>query len=216
VIERVPAFKYLGRILRCDDRDTDAITDALTQGRSALFALKRNIFTRHLDPTTKLRILRSVIEPRVLYCAETWALTTSLATRIDSFQQQALRHCLSMHPVLRSGKPRYPRREEVLSAAHDPPLLSSLVRDRARAFWTQTLLLPRTALLHQALLGAVLGTSKLNTGLGRLVRSLDSVDVDARDDGDSDPSSSPRTVAQSGPALPIEQRTPSGAHRHGA
>jgi hypothetical protein len=170
-IERVHQF-VLGRTVCDNDDDTPAVHTAICKGWQAVYALKRNVFTRHLSKDVRVRIFNAVALSRVLYCCESWVLTTKTARALDAFQQKGLRHCLRMFPHIQGDKPHYPRRADVLAAAGLSESLSDTVRRRSQAFLAEVQGLPPTSTLHQFIHGAVLGTSKSNTGISRLTSFL--------------------------------------------
>ena len=75
----------------------------------------RNYFkSKRLSVAHKVRIYRTYVEPILLYNSETWALTTTMEKRLDSFHRKLLRISLNyIYPKTISNEKLYTLTKEV-------------------------------------------------------------------------------------------------------
>lgn len=92
-IERVDSFKYLGSVL---PSSSDDLNNRRGQAWAAIRGLNK-IWASDVSTDVKLQLFRHTIEPVLLYASETWVLSNTLSTRLDSAYDAMLRHALGSH-----------------------------------------------------------------------------------------------------------------------
>ena len=92
-IKRVDDFKYLGAFIM------DSQKDFRTRKAMAWVACNKlsKIWRSNLDNKAKLELFQSLIEPILLYGAETWTLTARLHKRLDGTYTNLLRRAQNIH-----------------------------------------------------------------------------------------------------------------------
>ena len=97
LIERVQEFKYLGSQICSDgDHETD-VNNRIQKATTAFKRLHQGIWkTRDISLKTKFRVYRALVEPIVLYGAESWTLTPRIKERLDIFDRECLRTILGI------------------------------------------------------------------------------------------------------------------------
>lgn len=100
---------------------------------------------------TKLAVLDAVVTTMIFHGCESWVMSENAASKLDSFQQQSLRHCMAMHPTLGpEGRPRYPAAATVLAAAKRVSLREQ-VRTRQSAAASKIFSAPRDDMTRNVL-----------------------------------------------------------------
>jgi len=137
-LERVSEFRYLGRILTEDDDDDKAARARLAIARSTFAALRSRFFrSKHATPSTKVRVAQAVLRAQLVYGSETMVISAHTQRAIRSFQQQVLRWCTRMHPIVTGKGPNrkftYPRTEDVLKRANAEDII--LYMEKAKLRW---------------------------------------------------------------------------------
>ncbi|KAI8519362.1 hypothetical protein Bbelb_026190 [Branchiostoma belcheri] len=99
-IKQVVDFKYLGSYIMDSDRDFT------TRKAFAWETCNRldNIWCSSVSNDLKLQVFRTIVEPILLYGAETWTLTTRLENKLDGTYTRLLRRAQNMswkqHPTM--------------------------------------------------------------------------------------------------------------------
>ncbi|KAI8518875.1 hypothetical protein Bbelb_021320 [Branchiostoma belcheri] len=88
----VPTFKYLGSIISKTGDLKPEINQRRAQASAVLQSLWKPLWRhRHITQQTKQRIYNSSVISVLLYGSETWALNSTLESRLDGFDSRALR-----------------------------------------------------------------------------------------------------------------------------
>ena len=97
VIEKVKIFKYLGSQIT-DDGDHEVDIDArIVKAKTAFKKLYRGIWKRRdVSLKTKFRVYSALVEPIVLYGAESWTLSAKVKQKLDVFDNDCLRTILGI------------------------------------------------------------------------------------------------------------------------
>lgn len=103
-IEKVQAFRYLGRIISDDDSDHSAVEHRLKAARLTFGRLVRKcFFRRELDQQLKLHIFQTFCMPVLLYGLETCVLSKNDLAKLRRFQFRGLRFCTGLHIQVTHG-----------------------------------------------------------------------------------------------------------------
>ncbi len=158
-IEWVESFPYLGRILRADDNDDDAVEDRIKKARGTFAGLKQRLLKQDMPAETKLHVLDAVVMATLWHGCETWVISQRMEHKLDSFQQACLRHCLKMYPHMHAdGHPHYPAAEKVLQKAGKRPLSKQLAERQLKAAQRMAMT-PETDFTKQILRGRATWTT---------------------------------------------------------
>lgn len=138
-LNNVSQFKYLGRMVSRDGTDGDGVSKriglAMATARSIFFRLKG------ASRRTKLRIYKAIVRARLVYAAETWAMTPTMARKVDTFHMRWMRTLTGVQPKEVDGILRFPRNADVLAAADSLRMSDEIDVQRLR-FWGHTLRRP--------------------------------------------------------------------------
>jgi Reverse transcriptase (RNA-dependent DNA polymerase) len=97
IIENVNDFKYLGSIISCDGDQNKDIDGRIDKAKTAFKGLYKGIWKRRdITMKTKFRVYRALIEPILLYGAESWTLTPKVKDKLDVFDNECLRTILGL------------------------------------------------------------------------------------------------------------------------
>ena len=149
VVEQVPHFKYLGRIVTADDKDEMDVKRRVKSAREAFHALAIPVFkNKCASRKTRIVVAEIVCKSILTYAAETWVLKDADRARIDRLQQSILRRCLGMHPVVTKNAAgqktfRHPKATEILAAANQAKW-STTVNWRQAQWFGHVLRMPST------------------------------------------------------------------------
>ena len=91
VIEKVPKFTYLGRILTQDGNDEAEVLNRISNGWIAFNNKKGVITSRRLSMETKRKTYETYILPVVLHGSETVTWTPKLLTKMKTFENHIMR-----------------------------------------------------------------------------------------------------------------------------
>ncbi|KAI8513606.1 hypothetical protein Bbelb_079300 [Branchiostoma belcheri] len=90
-VEVVQCFTYLGSLITSDCKSDQDVKRRLGIASAAFANLSRVWRSKHLSRTTKLRTYNTLVLSVLLYGAESWTITKSLAQKLDAFDSQCLR-----------------------------------------------------------------------------------------------------------------------------
>jgi len=94
-LEVVKHGKYLGSTFSSNGTMEREITLRLTAASGAAARLRKGVWrSRRVGLRTKLRLYNAAVLTVLLYGGESWALTTALVQRLETFHQQCLRQIL--------------------------------------------------------------------------------------------------------------------------
>jgi len=96
-VEVVESFPYLDSLIHCTGDSAPEIKRRVSITQDCTMALDRNIWRSRISVGTKLRLYNSCILSIILYGAETWAVTTTVAKTFHALDQWCLRRILNVH-----------------------------------------------------------------------------------------------------------------------
>ncbi|KAI5714830.1 hypothetical protein M8J77_006182 [Diaphorina citri] len=127
-LERVENFKYLGSTLREDNTIEAEILSRINSGNRARFALKKMLSSKLLTWTSKIRIYKTLIQPVIVYGAETWTLTKKMESKLMVFENAVLRQIFG--PVKENGEWRRRKNRELRSLYPDLDIVTIVKKKR--------------------------------------------------------------------------------------
>ncbi|BHF61198.1 hypothetical protein SprV_0100417100 [Sparganum proliferum] len=96
-LQVVENFPHLGSTFSRSTKIDDEIARRISKATQAFGRLKNTVWNRHgLQLSTKLKMYKAVILPTLLYGAETWAVYTKQAHRLNHFHLSCLRRILRL------------------------------------------------------------------------------------------------------------------------
>ena len=93
--ETVQSFKYLGAIVT-DKESMPEIRSRIAQTIAARTKLKIIWDDKNIDPSSKIRLLCSLVMSIFLYSCETWTLTAEIERKIQTVEMRYFRHFLGI------------------------------------------------------------------------------------------------------------------------
>jgi len=90
-LDRVRAFKYLGRILSDTDKDWPAVYLNLTKARKRWGMVSRVLRRDGLRPKAAAMFYKAVVQAVLLYGAETWSVTPVMLRALRGFHHRVAR-----------------------------------------------------------------------------------------------------------------------------
>nr|VZI30873.1 unnamed protein product [Spirometra erinaceieuropaei] len=97
-LQVVENFPYLGSTLYCNNKIDEKVAKRSSKASQAYGRLQSTVWNRHgLQLSTKLKMYKAVILPTLLYKAETWAVYTRQARRLNHFHLSCLRRILRLN-----------------------------------------------------------------------------------------------------------------------
>nr|VZH96378.1 unnamed protein product [Spirometra erinaceieuropaei] len=96
-LQVVENFPYLVSTLSRNTKIEDEVSNRISKASQAFGRLQSSLWNRHgLQLSTKLKMYKAVILPTLLYGAETWAVYTKQARRLNHFHLSCLRRILRL------------------------------------------------------------------------------------------------------------------------
>lgn len=96
-LDEVNTFRYLGSLVRSDNRLESEISARIAKAAAAFGKLDQRVWKSHdLKLHTKLAVYRAIILPLLLYASETWCLYKGDIRRLDVFHMKCLRAILRL------------------------------------------------------------------------------------------------------------------------
>ena len=143
-IEEVEEFPYLGSKMTSDGSCDAEIKTRLAKANQA-FIMLRNVWKAgKLSLQTKLRLFKSNVLTSLLYGAESWKMTKTIAKKLEVFQRKCLRR------IVRVCWPNTISNEDLYDMTATRPITEEIKRRRWR--WIgHVLRLPPTAIARVAL-----------------------------------------------------------------
>ena len=114
-METVTDFIYLGSKITADGDCSHEIKRHLLLGRKAMTNLERILKSRDITLLTKIRLVKAMIFPVVMYGCEGWTIKKAEHQRIDAFELSCLKRLLrvsgtakrSNQSILKEINPEY-------------------------------------------------------------------------------------------------------------
>jgi len=98
VVEFVDSVVYLGSTVTNNGDLKPEIERRHTLWSNVMQVLRKPLWRQQsISHTTKMRIYNAAVLSVLLYGTETWLLTGTLSSRLDSFDSRALRSILGIH-----------------------------------------------------------------------------------------------------------------------
>ena len=93
-VEAVTDFIFLGSKITADGDCSHEIKRRLLLGRKAMTNLDRILKSRDITLPTKVRLVKAMVFPVVMYGCESWTIKTAERQRIDAFELWCWRRLL--------------------------------------------------------------------------------------------------------------------------
>jgi hypothetical protein len=114
-IETVEQFRYLGRIVTCNDDDRPAMRKNLQKAQGVWSRLARLLSRTGANTRVMARIYRAVVQSILLYGSESWVLPEDQYDILERFHKRCLRHITNKHICKGTdGEWSYPNSTELL------------------------------------------------------------------------------------------------------
>lgn len=98
-LDNVWHFKYLGRILSHDDKDNLAMYYNMRRARSRWGLISRILTCEGANPRVSAMFYKAVVQTVLLYGSETWNVTQSMRTAMESFHRRVARSLTGRKPL---------------------------------------------------------------------------------------------------------------------
>nr|VZI50674.1 unnamed protein product [Spirometra erinaceieuropaei] len=96
-LQVVENFPYLGNTLSRNTKIDNEVANRISKASQAFGRLQSTVWNRHgLQLSTKLKMYKAVIQPTLLYGAETWTVYAKQARRLNHFHLSCLRRILRL------------------------------------------------------------------------------------------------------------------------
>ena len=92
-LEIVTSFKYLGSVITGEGSKPE-ILSRIAQATAALRRLKPTWIDKSISPSSKIRLMRSLVTSIFSYACESWTLTAELQRRIQAMEIRCYRKVL--------------------------------------------------------------------------------------------------------------------------
>lgn len=89
--ERVEEFIYLGSLITQDNEMGEEIKRRIVAANKCYFGLVRQMKSRALSRTTKVRLYKTLIRPVLTYGSESWTITKAQENQILRFERKIMR-----------------------------------------------------------------------------------------------------------------------------
>ena len=128
-VECVTKFRYLGSLISADNSCEEDVLSRICLAQVAFNQLYTCLFSREdVSISTKMRVYLASVRSVLLYSCESWIITSSLSSLLESCEMSFLRRILGIR-----GIPR-PTNEEVRSRCFVEEKLSQTIK-RRRLIW---------------------------------------------------------------------------------
>ena len=108
-METVTGFIFLGSKVTADGDCSHEIKRHLLLRRKAMTNLDRVLKSRDITSQTKVRIIKAMVFPVLMYGCESWAIKKADSQRIDAFELWCWRRLLRVPLVCKEIKPVNPK-----------------------------------------------------------------------------------------------------------
>lgn len=164
-LEEVGSFRYLGSLVRSDNRLESDISARIAKAAAAFGGLNHRVWKSHdLKLVTKLAVYKAIILPLLLYASETWCLYKGDIKRLDVFHLKCLRAILRIRWQDRISN------TEVLRRSSMSGIESFLMKGQLR--WCGHLVRMESSRLPKTVFYSELSTGKRQSG-GQYLRYRD-------------------------------------------
>ena len=104
-METVTDFIFLGFKITADSDCSHEIKRCLLLGRKAIINLDSTLKSRDITLATKIRLVKAMVVPVVIYGCESWTIKKAECQRIDAFELWCWRRLLRVPWTSRSPSP---------------------------------------------------------------------------------------------------------------
>lgn len=104
-MEQVAIFKYLGRPVTQDNDDWMTVYHNLAAARQKWGRIRASITKEISSRKTMENFYKAVVQAILLYGSESWYLTTTMLSKLNTFHHQCARHICRTHIMPISGSP---------------------------------------------------------------------------------------------------------------
>jgi hypothetical protein len=155
-LENVTEYKYLGRVLSADDSDQATVSLNISNASKAWFGMYRVLSRSGADPKTMARFYLAVVQAKLLYGSETWALSKRQLDRLEQFHARCARHLAHRHiRRLPDGTWEYPPTNEVLDSCGLSTIATYVAKRKTTLL--QNYALSSSTLYHQCITSTPIG-----------------------------------------------------------
>lgn len=127
--EVVSNFKYLGININERNQIEHEINARLNNANRSFYSMHKILKSKSVTQNTKVKIYRSIIQPVVLYAAETWPLKTNIIQRVQSFENKVLRKIYGPTFDTQLNLWRIKKNRE-LYALYKHPIISNIIKSK--------------------------------------------------------------------------------------
>ena len=108
-METVADFIFLGSKSTADGDWSHEIKRRLFLGRKVMTNLDSILKSRDITLSTKVRLVKAMVFPVVMYGCESWTIKKAECRRIDAFELWCWRRLLRVPGTARNGQPVHPK-----------------------------------------------------------------------------------------------------------
>ena len=154
LLEQVDTFPYLGSLITEDGECTTEFHTRLNRGQ-ALGASLQKIWKSHSIPISmKIRLMKPLVWPVVIYGCESWTLRKNEETRLDAFEMKGLRRMLRVFWTAKKTN------ECILNKAGVKRELLDTVKARKLAYYGHTMRKQESCLEKEIMQGTMPGARR--------------------------------------------------------
>ena len=128
--EKVNNFKYLGATITEHNEILAEIKERITAGNKAYYSSYNMLKNKNISRKTKKNIYKTIIRPVVTYGSETWTLTKSAETVLNTWERKVLRKIFG--PTKDENGWRMRTNKEVYDLYKDPTIVAEIKKSRLR------------------------------------------------------------------------------------
>ena len=122
--EKVNNFKYLGATITENNEILAEIKERITAGNKAYYSSHNMLKNKNISRKTKKNIYKTIIRPVVTYGSETWTLTKSAETVLNTWERKVLRKIFG--PTKDENGWRMRTNKEVYDLYKDPTIVAEI------------------------------------------------------------------------------------------
>ena len=111
-METVADFIFMGSKITADGDGSHEIKRHLFLGRKVVTNLDRILKSRDITLSTKVRLVKAMIFPVVMYGCESWAINKAKYQRIDAFETVVLKKTLESPLDCKEIQPIHPKGDQ--------------------------------------------------------------------------------------------------------
>ena len=124
IIKQTDNYTYLGQTITSNGKCDNEILKIIEVARGAFNSMLNTITARHISMETRKRIIKAYVWSTLLYRCETWTITTSNMTKLQSFEMWTYRKMMKIS--WRENKTN----EEVLTLADEQLYIIPTIKKR--------------------------------------------------------------------------------------